>query len=235
MYHLRDKFDFGVAMSPTRDTLETWRGKIPRASIYTNYTQTVVEAMLAVQERTEDDPRPMKNLFLFLDDCMFEKKLLASDCMRELFMNGRHKKIFFMNTVQYMMDISPQIRGCIDYVFVMRDPILSNRKRLYEYFFGIFPTQSDFNRTMTTCTSDYACMVFCKRARSECGIAERVEDSVFWYCANPVTPAYRLCKPVYWYLDDYYNVSDSTARQDNGKGKSTNQAGIQNGVMLAGR
>ena len=233
MYHLRDRFSFGVAMTPTKDTMDAWKGKIPRSCIYEKYRQSVVEELLAIQDRGENDNRKLHNLFLLLDDCMFEKKLLASDCMRELFMNGRHKNVFFMNTVQYMMDTPPQIRGCIDYVFVLKDSILTNRKRLYEYFFGIFPSLADFNRTMTTCTADYQCMVFCKKGRTPPGASEKLEHSIFWYKGSKEIPHFRMCRPVFWYLTDFYEK----ANNEKGRFSDTNSKNCsqqQTGVILNG-
>ena len=58
-----------------------------------------------------------KKVFVILDDCMFDKKILTSKAARDIHMNGRHCGILFINLVQYAIDIPKPLRGQIDYVF----------------------------------------------------------------------------------------------------------------------
>ena len=53
-------------------------------------------------------------------------------------MNGRHYKLLFLLTMQYALGIPPNLRTNIDYVFVLRENYVSNRKRLYEHYAGMF-------------------------------------------------------------------------------------------------
>ena len=46
-------------------------------------------------------------------------------------MNGRHYKMMFLVTMQYALGIT-EPRTNIDYVFILRENIVSNRKRIYE-------------------------------------------------------------------------------------------------------
>lgn len=48
--------------------------------------------------------------------------------------------IFFIFTLQYSLGIKPDLRNQIDYVVLCREPILANRKRLYEAYAGIIRT-----------------------------------------------------------------------------------------------
>ena len=58
--------------------------------------------------------------------------------IRSLFMNGRHYKILFIITMQYALGVPPSLRTNIDYVFILRENYVSNRKRLYEHYVGMF-------------------------------------------------------------------------------------------------
>ena len=51
-------------------------------------------------------------------------------------MNGRHYKILFIITMQYALGVPPSLRTNIDYVFILREPYIANRKRIYENFAG---------------------------------------------------------------------------------------------------
>lgn len=80
---------------------------------------------------------------------------------------------------QYALDIDPGLRSNADYVFVFNDIDRNSRRRLYENFFGIFPSLEAFDRVMDHCTEDYNCLVLDKRKTSN-----KVEDRVFWYKAK---------------------------------------------------
>ena len=49
-------------------------------------------------------------------------------------MNGRHYKLLFVLTMQFALGITTPFRTNIDYVFILRENIVSNRKRLYEHY-----------------------------------------------------------------------------------------------------
>jgi hypothetical protein len=138
----------------------------------------------------------LRNLALVLDDCMYDKQVMKSKTMRNLFMNGRHYKCFFLAAVQWLMDLGPDLRTQVDYVFALRENILSNRERLYKYFFGIFPKYEDFSRVFDACTANYECLVIDNTVNSN-----DVEDCIFWYKASADIPDFRMCAPVYWELD----------------------------------
>ena len=60
-------------------------------------------------------------------------------------MNGRHFKILFLITMQYPLGIPPNLRSNIDYVFILRDNTVGNRKRIYENYAGMFPNFDIFS------------------------------------------------------------------------------------------
>ena len=64
-----------------------------------------------------------------------------------------------MITMQYALGIPPALRSNVDYVFILRENINSNRKRLYEHYAGMFPTYEIFSQVMDQCTSNYECLV----------------------------------------------------------------------------
>jgi energy-coupling factor transporter ATP-binding protein EcfA2 len=198
MYHMRDKLDFGIAMSPTEETTETFGSFMPRSCIYNTFSGLALESMLETQRKQIKKGR-FKNVFLLLDDCMYDKKIMAGTNTRELFMNGRHRKIFFMNSVQYMMDMPAPLRSQVDYVFALKENIISSREKLWKYFFGMFADFRDFNKVMNSCTEGYECIVVDNTKRSN-----EVSDCIYWYQASTTLPSYRLGQQVFWDLDDAY-------------------------------
>ena len=126
--------------------------------------------------RTDADPRA----FLILDDCLAEgKKWINHEDVRAAFMNGRHFDLLFVVTLQYPMGLPPVLRGNIDYVFVLRDNITANRRRIYENYCGMFPSFEMFCNVLDQTTSDYECLVIHNNAKSN-----KLEDQIFWYKAQ---------------------------------------------------
>ena len=116
------------------------------------------------------DPRG----FLILDDCLYDKSWIKDVSIRTLFMNGRHYHMMFIITMQYALGVPPSLRTNIDYVFILRENYVSNRKRLYENYAGMFPSFEIFCQVMDQCTEDYECLVIHNNAKSN-----KLEDQVF--------------------------------------------------------
>ena len=82
--------------------------------------------------------------------------------------------------MQYALGIPPNLRTNIDYIFILRENYVSNRKRLYEHYAGMFPTFEMFCQVMDNCTENYECLVINNNAKSN-----KLQDQVFWYKAEP--------------------------------------------------
>ena len=147
------------------------------------------------------DPRA----FLILDDCLYDNKWTKDVCMRSVFMNGRHWKLLFLLTMQYALGVPPNLRTNIDFVFILRENYVSNRKRLYEHYAGMFPTFEMFCQVMDQCTENYECLVINNNAKSN-----KLTDQVFWYKAEP-HPPFRIGGEQYW----KYSEENYTDKPDN--------------------
>jgi hypothetical protein len=108
-------------------------------------------------------------------------------------MNGRHWKVMLINTMQYPLGIPPNLRTNIDYVFILREPYIANRKRIYENYAGMFPTFESFCQVMDQCTENYECLVICNNSPSN-----KLNDQVAWYKANSNTPPFKMCAEEFW-------------------------------------
>ena len=87
--------------------------------------------------------------------------------MRLLFMNGRHWKIMLIITMQYPLGIPPNLRTNIDYVFILRENIGGNRKRIYTNYASMFPTFEAFCSVLDSCTENYECLVINNNSKSK--------------------------------------------------------------------
>lgn len=206
MYHLRGRLDFGVAMTPTEDSMDMFREHIPDSWIYPEYSQLKLEQMLRIQRKCQREKKAAKHLFVFMDDCMYDKRVLRSTAMRDLFMNGRHLKMTLCFAVQYLMDMGPDLRSQVDYVICTREMIISNKVKLWKYFFGMFEKYEDFSKVLDKCTENFSTLVMDSTAKSS-----SIEDCIFWYRADMDTPSFRLGGDAFWRLSAQHAKSTAEA------------------------
>ena len=128
--------------------------------------------------------------------------------MRYVFMNGRHYKLLFLLSMLYALGIPPNLRTNIDYVFILRENYVSNRKRLYEHYSGMFPTFEMFCQVMDQCTENYECLVINNNAKSN-----KLSDQVFWYKAE-ARPDFKIGADAYWSYSKM-NYSNENIKEEN--------------------
>jgi hypothetical protein len=188
LYHKRN-FPIGTVISPTENSNHFFGDMIPPIFIHDEYKPEIIDNVLKRQTvimkkmnketqqygKTNIDPRA----FLILDDCLYDNSWKRDKNIRYIFMNGRHKKLMFMITMQFVLGISPELRTNVDYIFICRENIIANRKRLYDSFAGMFPTFECFCTVMDSCTENFECLVIDNTSKSN-----RLEDQVFWYKAT---------------------------------------------------
>ena len=192
----------GTVISGTEEGNGFYGKHVPKLFIHNEYNTAIVENVMKRQKqvlkqmqkemttykRSTIDPRT----FMILDDCLYDSSWAKDKLMRLLFMNGRHWKIMLIITMQYPLGIPPNLRTNIDYVFILRENIVSNRKRIYDNYAGMFPTFEVFCQVMDQCTENYECLVINNNAKSN-----KLTDQVFWYKAEPHDD-FRICSQQAW-------------------------------------
>lgn len=199
----RSCFPVGTVISGTEVANPFFQDMVPSKLIHDKYSPGIVmnaiKRQLAVkQQRNQDkkahggnsnsDPRA----FLILDDCLYDKSWINEESTRYVFMNGRHIDMVTLITMQYPLGITPNLRTNIDFVFILRENNITNRKRIYDNYAGMFPTFEMFCQFMDQCTENYECLVIANGVQSN-----KLEDQVFWYKASD-HPSFRLCDDSLW-------------------------------------
>jgi hypothetical protein len=190
LYH-KKHIPAGVVMSATEEGNHHYKKFVPDLFIYGDYDRDAIDRVLDRQKQIIA-VKKKSNAFILLDDCMYDRKFMKDTCIRQCFMNGRHWKIFFMLTMQYCMDLTPDLRANVDYVFILRENIVQNREKLYKSFFGVFPTLAMFAQVMDACTENYECLVLDNTSKSN-----KIQDCVFWYKAK-IRKNFKIGSPAMW-------------------------------------
>jgi GTPase SAR1 family protein len=115
-----------------------------------------------------------------IDDCTYDTAFLKKPIIKELHKNGRHWAMLHILSLQYCLDIKPDIRVNINGVFILRESRLDIRKKLYENYGGCIPNFDMFCQIMDALTTDYTALYINNMSTSN-----KIEDTVFYYKADP--------------------------------------------------
>ena len=231
MYQKR-KIPSAVVISQT-EKLNCFYGEhLPDLYVYNKFNTTILTKIYNRQGKLADKNRTRKKdgkkevddrVLLIMDDCMSSKGgWIKGDNILELFFNGRHHHLSFILTMQFSLGIPPELRSNFDYIFLLGEDFISNKKRLYEHYAGMFPSFEMFTQVFNNVTDNFGCMVIDNRTKSK-----KIEDKVFWYRAKATKDFVLGCKKFKKYADrnydpkwnkrlEFFDVQDVYSKKKNG-------------------
>lgn len=217
LLYYNNTFQVGTVISGTESANHFYGEMIPKIFIHDEFKQSTIDNVVKRQQHvmkninqeiskyghTSIDPRA----FLILDDCLYDSSWTKDKNVRALFMNGRHLKMFFIISMQYPLGIPPNLRTNIDYIFILRENIVANRKRIYDNYAGMFQNFEIFCQVMDQCTENYECLVIDNTTKSN-----KLEDNVFWYKASQ-HPKFKICNEQFWEMSR--NMKEDDENEEN--------------------
>lgn len=219
LYYNRD-IPIGTVISSTENSNRFYSDIMPSLFIHDEYTPEIIanlvkrqrlvtrkmKQQIAMYGKSDIDPYA----FLILDDLMYDAPRWIKDTnIKDIFMNGRHYNLMFIITMQFSLGIPPSLRSNCDYCFICRETIISNRKRLYDHYAGMFPTFEIFCQVMNQCTENFECLVINNSSQSN-----NIIDQVFWY-KGEMHPPFRVGAPQFWqYHSQNYSGGDEDEEEE---------------------
>lgn len=217
LYYHQD-IPIGVVVAGTEEGNGFYGKLVPKLFIHNEYNTAIIENILKRQKsvlkqikkemetfkRSTIDPRA----FVIMDDCLYDATWARDKMMRLLFMNGRHWKIMLIITMQYPLGIPPMLRTNIDFVFILRENYIANRRRIYENYAGMFPTFESFCQVMDQCTENFECLVINNSSKSN-----KLHDQVFWYKADTHND-FKIGSKEFWDLSKDITSDDEEEQYD---------------------
>lgn len=229
LYHHQD-IPVGTVISGTESGNGFFKEHVPKLFIHNEYNTVLIENVLKRQKmivkkyttemlehngRATFDPRT----FVIMDDCLYDSSWTRDKMMRLLFMNGRHWKVMLIITMQYPLGIPPNLRTNIDYVFILREPYLVNRRKIWENYASMFPTLESFSSIMDQTTENYECLVINNNAKSN-----KLTDQIFWYKAMQNVPPFKIGSKEFWEMSKSIEDDDDVETYDPSKVKKKNSS-----------
>lgn len=181
------KIPVGVIISPTEKDNPFFSDFFPDSYIYYKYESHIIKKILIRQKIILKKSREKKEKGKFvdpravvvMDDCLADKGSWARDPpIMDLLFNGRHRQITYILTMQYPLGIKPELRSNFDYVFLLAEDYISNMKKLYDHYAGMFPDFNSFREVFRQLTADFGAMVIKNR-----GARANLFDKIAFYKA----------------------------------------------------
>lgn len=133
---------------------------------------------------------PGNYAYLIYDDVSDDPVIFNSKIFRGLFKLGsQHWNQLCQVGLQYAIDMKPEIRKCVSYVAIGREPEVEERKKLYKNFGGLAGSFQNFCDLMDELTGNFTFLVFRKRSQSN-----NMEDNIFWLQTQNLKPWTFGCK-----------------------------------------
>ena len=166
------KVPVGIIISPT-DKMSSFYSKfIPDTYIYYTFQSETIERLLSRQkdiikmqkERQKDGKDTNTGTFIVMDDCLsLEGNWEKDPVISELLFNGRDYHIMYILTMQFPLEIKPEIRCNFDYIFLLAEDSLGNQKKIYEHYASMFPNFDAFRQVFVQLTADFGSMVIANK------------------------------------------------------------------------
>lgn len=179
----RHIFPAGIFISGTEEEKPFYSKFVPNVFIHHAYDEELIERFI---QRQKYAIKYLKNPWCvcLLDDVTEDSTIFNSKTQQAMYKNGRHWKMLYILALQYALDMNHKIRPLIDGVFILRDPNIKTRRKIWENYAGIIPDFKVFCELMDGLTEDHTSLFIRNRSDSN-----KIEDCVFYYKApHPPVP-----------------------------------------------
>jgi len=191
LYAKKHIFPVAMVMSGSEDSNGFYRKILPSTFVFNDYNEDQIKTFIKRQKIAKQH---LENPWavILLDDCTDDPKIFNNPLQQGMYKRGRHWKMFYILSLQYSMDVKPVIRTNVDGIFILREPILKNRRSLWENYASIVPDFNLFCTLMDSMTSEYTALYIHNTGKSN-----DWTECVFWYKASLVPEDFKFGCPEY--------------------------------------
>jgi hypothetical protein len=198
LHSLKEHFNAGICISQTDELNGFWRQYMPAKYIFPKFHPEILLAVFARQRSILNDPRLSEEererearFFIILDDVISDTSIRYDETIAELFVAGRHYKLFVLITTQYGKAITPTLRSNADYVLMLHNKQEGQREALWRDF-ADFMTREGFCTLLDAYTEDNEILI--------CDTSEPTSkpwEVLHWFKADD-PGAFKLGNLAYW-------------------------------------
>lgn len=185
-------FPVGIAFSGTEESNHFYKTIMPNTFVFNKYDEKQIEKFISRQLLAKDH---LENpwAYIIVDDCTDDPKIFRKPLQHGMYKRGRHWKMWYILSLQYCMDVLPNIRVNVDGVFILREPSTQIRKKLYDNYASIIPDYNMFCAIMDQITDDYTALYIHNSTTTNNWL-----DCVYWYKAKKIPEDFKMGCDEYW-------------------------------------
>ena len=192
LYAKRHIFPVAVAFSGSEDSNGFYRKIMPSTFVFNEYNEDKIKDFIRRQKIAKQHlPNPWA--VILLDDCTDDPRIFNNPLQHGMYKRGRHWKMWYILSLQYAMDVKPVIRTNVDGIFILREPILKNRKTLWENYASVIPDFHLFCEIMDQLTDDYTALYIHNATNSN-----DWQECVYYYKAPIIPKDFKMGCDTYW-------------------------------------
>lgn len=190
---------------------------IPPIFIHSKYNECIIKKYMKTQKsndhnNSETDTRS----FIILEDIFYDDDLLRNKYLRRLFTSYRDMNILCIIEMEYLRGFTKSMQTNIDYIFILKDRIQLNRRKIYELFkdklgfeFTLFNKfMDDYTEDLNTYSNNFTFLILDVKSPSH-----NIQDKLFWYKAH-VHPNLRLCADEAWIYNNKNYIVEQPKNQE---------------------
>lgn len=138
-------YDKIIIVSPTEKTNIEYSKKFKNCKIFNS-----------IKDFEFDDLNLNKNICVVFDDCFSSSLKLNETNLLEKIMFNSHITLFIANP---FINFQPKFRLNFHQMFMLNDDMISNKKKLYDHYFGKFKKFKTFNDIFDQITKNYGAII----------------------------------------------------------------------------
>lgn len=138
-----------------RDIYNEIQDQIDEVHVFSNVSSNYTDITNAIY----DDFNMLHNFCISAKEHLDTRKLLIIEnlidknqvkLLEELLFNGKHYNVTIIVTLQYPLVMQPEFRHQFNYIFSSFYDFIADQQKLYNYYFGMFHSLENFQRTFNT-------------------------------------------------------------------------------------
>jgi len=190
----------GIVMSGSEDSNGFYRKIFPSTFVFNEYNEEKIKNFIHRQKIAKVHLENPWGVIL-LDDCTDDPRIFNKPLQHGMYKRGRHWKMWYILSLQYAMDVKPVIRTNVDGIFILREPIMKNRKSLWENYASIIPDFGMFCDVMDQLTDDYTALYIHNSSKSN-----NWQECVFYFKADIIPTDFKFgCKEFWSFHNERYD------------------------------
>tara|TARA_B100001093_G_scaffold518696_2_gene604490 strand:- start:10380 stop:11288 length:909 start_codon:yes stop_codon:yes gene_type:complete len=198
------KPDLIIVFSATDEMQSNFSKFVPSGFIHQEFSESKLISILELQKSLKLKQGRCPCVVVIIDDMGFDRNVLNTPTIARIFSNGRHYNIMFIMSFQYVHQLPASLRANLDVTIALKEPIISNRKRLFQSLYGIMGSFKVFEKSFREVTNDYGAMISVSNGSS----SNLIEKNIFWYKASLDVPdTFKAGRPVFWEWSKQYKLN----------------------------